>query len=213
MRGRRISMWTTGTRIPTTWPPAPSRRARRDRDPADRPAPGGAPGVHCAQHSRDTGATLPVSRSSSKRPRGWSAGHGRACGRRADVRACVYQSRSGRPEDPWLGPDVSEYLTEARKAGPSGGRALPHRLRLRSHRDPVRPRRRGGRGLPLDRAAHGARGSRERPSAVSGDDGGCGPADVAPVRARRAAGEVKAWGQVVGFGLPPSQPRGCKKKI
>lgn len=32
-------------------------------------------------------------------------------------RACVYQSRSGRPEDPWLGPDVSEYLTEARDRG------------------------------------------------------------------------------------------------
>lgn len=31
--------------------------------------------------------------------------------------ACVYQSRSGRPEDPWLGPDVSEYLIEARARG------------------------------------------------------------------------------------------------
>jgi ferrochelatase len=31
--------------------------------------------------------------------------------------ACVYQSRSGRPEDPWLGPDVSEYLIEAHKGG------------------------------------------------------------------------------------------------
>jgi ferrochelatase len=33
------------------------------------------------------------------------------------TRACVYQSRSGRPEDPWLGPDVSEYLVEARRGG------------------------------------------------------------------------------------------------
>ena len=32
-------------------------------------------------------------------------------------RACVYQSRSGRPEDPWLGPDVSEHLTRARARG------------------------------------------------------------------------------------------------
>ena len=31
--------------------------------------------------------------------------------------ACVYQSRSGRPEDPWLGPDVSEYLIDAQKSG------------------------------------------------------------------------------------------------
>lgn len=29
----------------------------------------------------------------------------------------VYQSRSGRPEDPWLGPDVSEYLRDARREG------------------------------------------------------------------------------------------------
>ncbi len=29
----------------------------------------------------------------------------------------VYQSRSGRPEDPWLGPDVCDYLRDARAAG------------------------------------------------------------------------------------------------
>ncbi len=29
----------------------------------------------------------------------------------------VYQSRSGRPEDPWLGPDVCDYLRDARSAG------------------------------------------------------------------------------------------------
>ena len=33
------------------------------------------------------------------------------------ARACVYQSRSGRPEDPWLGPEVSEYLVDARSHG------------------------------------------------------------------------------------------------
>ena len=31
--------------------------------------------------------------------------------------ACVYQSRSGRPEDPWLGPDINEYLREERARG------------------------------------------------------------------------------------------------
>jgi ferrochelatase len=31
--------------------------------------------------------------------------------------AVVYQSRSGRPEDPWLGPDVCDYLREARRSG------------------------------------------------------------------------------------------------
>jgi len=29
--------------------------------------------------------------------------------------AVVYQSRSGRPEDPWLGPDICDYLREARR--------------------------------------------------------------------------------------------------
>ena len=31
--------------------------------------------------------------------------------------ATVYQSRSGRPEDPWLGPDVCEYLKTERASG------------------------------------------------------------------------------------------------
>jgi ferrochelatase len=31
--------------------------------------------------------------------------------------ATVYQSRSGRPEDPWLGPDILDYLREARSGG------------------------------------------------------------------------------------------------
>jgi len=31
--------------------------------------------------------------------------------------ALVFQSRSGRPEDPWLGPDVGEYLRSERAAG------------------------------------------------------------------------------------------------
>jgi ferrochelatase len=29
----------------------------------------------------------------------------------------VYQSRSGRPEDPWLGPDICDYLREERTRG------------------------------------------------------------------------------------------------
>lgn len=31
--------------------------------------------------------------------------------------AAVYQSRSGRPEDPWLGPDVCDFLRERKQAG------------------------------------------------------------------------------------------------
>jgi len=32
----------------------------------------------------------------------------------------VFQSRSGRPEDPWLGPDVCDYVKEAKARGVSG---------------------------------------------------------------------------------------------
>ncbi|MBA2604197.1 MAG: ferrochelatase, partial [Acidobacteria bacterium] len=31
--------------------------------------------------------------------------------------ATVYQSRSGRPEDPWLGPDICDYLREEHARG------------------------------------------------------------------------------------------------
>ena len=31
--------------------------------------------------------------------------------------ALVYQSRSGRPEDPWLGPDVGDYLKDEHRNG------------------------------------------------------------------------------------------------
>ena len=39
--------------------------------------------------------------------------------------ALVYQSRSGRPEDPWLGPDVRDYLRDARAAGLQGAVLCP----------------------------------------------------------------------------------------
>jgi ferrochelatase len=37
--------------------------------------------------------------------------------RRNQRHATVYQSRSGRPEDPWLGPDICDYLRRARAGG------------------------------------------------------------------------------------------------
>ena len=36
---------------------------------------------------------------------------------RDDRYVTVYQSRSGRPEDPWLGPDICDYLRQARAGG------------------------------------------------------------------------------------------------
>ena len=43
--------------------------------------------------------------------------------------SCI-QSRSGRPEDPWLEPDVCDYLRRERAAGLAGRRAVPDRVRL-----------------------------------------------------------------------------------
>ena len=40
-----------------------------------------------------------------------------ASARAADRWALVFQSRSGRPEDPWLGPDVCDYLREQKTNG------------------------------------------------------------------------------------------------
>jgi len=37
----------------------------------------------------------------------------------------VYQSRSGRPEDPWLGPDICEFLREQRERGMSAAVICP----------------------------------------------------------------------------------------
>jgi protoporphyrin/coproporphyrin ferrochelatase len=39
--------------------------------------------------------------------------------------ATVYQSRSGRPEDPWLGPDVCDYLRDARAGGLEAAVVVP----------------------------------------------------------------------------------------
>jgi ferrochelatase len=39
--------------------------------------------------------------------------------------ACVYQSRSGRPEDPWLGPDICDYLRRARREGADAALICP----------------------------------------------------------------------------------------
>ena len=79
--------------------------------------------LHGAQHSGVDGRALSVSAAAAKRrPRGRGA---RQRERPRRDWALVYQSRSGRPEDPWLGPDVCDYLREEHARGPRGGGALP----------------------------------------------------------------------------------------
>ncbi len=55
--------------------------------------------------------SIPTARSSRRRAR-LIAGSSAA---RARAYATVYQSRSGRPEDPWLGPDICDYLRQTRE--------------------------------------------------------------------------------------------------
>ncbi len=55
----------------------------------------------------------------------------------------VYQSRSGAPHMPWLGPDVLDYLKEIAAAGAKDVVLAPIGLHLRSHGSAVRPGPRG----------------------------------------------------------------------
>ena len=74
----------------------------------------------CTAHSipRADGGALAVSRAAAPSRRGsWREAAGIADW------ALVYQSRSGRPEDPWLEPDVCDYLRRERAAGLAGGGA------------------------------------------------------------------------------------------
>ena len=57
----------------------------------------------------------------------------------------VFQSRSGRPQDPWLEPDVCDYLRAAAADGLDAVVLCPLGVRGRPRRGAVRPRRRGGR--------------------------------------------------------------------
>jgi ferrochelatase len=41
------------------------------------------------------------------------------CGLKAQEWQLVYQSRSGRPQDPWLGPDIGDHLRDVRAGGAS----------------------------------------------------------------------------------------------
>ena len=75
--------------------------------------------------------------------------------------ALVFQSRSGRPEDPWLEPDICQYLRAERARRPPCGGDLSDRVRVRSRGSAVRPGRRGRSRVPRRRLADGACGHGE----------------------------------------------------
>ena len=79
----------------------------------------------------------------------------------------VYQSRSGAPGQPWLEPDILDYLREVK------ARQFGHRRRdcadqfhLRPHGSVLRPRHRSATALRFDRAAQVAREDRRSSSQV-----------------------------------------------
>ena len=117
--------------------------------------------------------------------------------------ALVYQSRSGRPSDPWLEPDVCEYLRREKAGGLEAVDPLPDRLRVRSHRGAVRPRSRSRRCVPRDRSADGPRRGGQRRSAFPRHDGRRRPRHDRLVRRRPAAADRRALTRVTQ--LPHSQ--------
>jgi ferrochelatase len=66
-----------------------------------------------------TAHSIPVSMAARSRYEAQLHQSARLVAEATDVRdwKVVYQSRSGRPEDPWLGPDVGDYLRTARAEG------------------------------------------------------------------------------------------------
>ena len=125
---------------------------------------------------------IPIARS-SRRPRGWSSN----AHRRRGAYVTVYQSRSGRPDDPWLGPDVCDYLREARARGLEAAILSPIGFRLRPRRSALRPRRRSAVVPARNRLADGPCAGGQRPSAVSRHDGRRRAPRVQPLRPRAPA--------------------------
>ena len=99
----------------------------------------------------------------------------------------VFQSRSGRPGDPWLEPDICDYL---RRAPHRVGDPLPRRLSVRSRRGALRSRRRSGGRLPGTWYRDGSRGGGERASALHRGAGRRGPRNLRPLRSGNAATAV-----------------------
>ena len=88
--------------------------------------------------------------------------------------ALVYQSRSGRPQDPWLGPDVCDYLRAQSERGLEAVVLSPARLRRGPCGSAVRPRPRSGRNLPGGGYRNAAGCGRQRRPRLSRHAGRCG---------------------------------------
>ena len=176
----------------------PLNRSPTPRAPTARRAPSRrAPRLHCAfdpdRRCRSRDVRPPTRRVSG----------GRCATPRLSGWEIAYQSRSGRPEDPWLEPDINDVLRRAGNAGVSAVVVSPARVRRGSHRGAVRPRCRGegdGRG---NRPAHGTGLGGERSPPLPRRPGRCRrgddrplPGDAAhnpPCRSASETGASRRW--------------------
>ena len=125
---------------------------------------------------------IPTARSSRKPHGWWPSAHGQGA-----RYATVYQSRSGRPDDPWLGPDVCDHLREARARGSEAAVLSPigfvcDHVEVLYDLDVEAAWR-----LRRDRVADGPRADGQRPPAVSRHDGGRRAARMQSLRTRAPA--------------------------
>ena len=86
----------------------------------------------------------------------------------------VYQSRSGPPSQPWLGPDVGDAIRQLHSQGVADLVVAPIGF-LGSHGSGLRFGHRGGRALPRIGNPHGPGGHRSRASRLHRDDPGTDP--------------------------------------
>ena len=93
---------------------------REARATVCRPLSQGAARLVCTAHS------IPLSMAERSRYREQLAVSARLVARSAGMTdwALVYQSRSGRPEDPWLEPDVCDYLRQRARRRPGRRRCV-----------------------------------------------------------------------------------------
>ncbi|GAA3215555.1 hypothetical protein GCM10020256_17210 [Streptomyces thermocoprophilus] len=129
----------------------------------------------------------------------------------------VYQSRSGAPHIPWLEPDICDHLEERHAAGVPAVVMAPHRLRLRPHGSPVRPRHRShGQGRRTGSSGTAFRHRGRRPALRRGGprpDPGTRPGGARrtghPLRPRHARREPRPVpGRLLPGPRPPPRSRG-----
>ena len=115
--------------------------------------------------------------------------------------ALVYQSRSGRPEDPWLEPDVCDYLRAERATRPEAAVLCPIGF-VCDHIEVLYDLDREAAESPRDRPADDARGSGQRRSALPRHDGRRRADDDSPIRGGKAVAiTVRLKPDTPGLGL------------